>query len=172
MNNNPPFLQFFLLVIVLFYSSVSCVGNVLPSGFPIQSIPSENINTYLKIYTPIGWNDFRVGSPIAIEIINISDETISATLDFSIQCFTYSDSKWNLLPKVPVERNEGYLIMRPSIDIPQDALASVIFPIIKNADVPIDLRVLVTGNIFRDGKPTDMRVGAFTDVTLYPSTDN
>jgi hypothetical protein len=72
---------------------------------------------------------------------------------------------------VPVERNEGYLIMRPSNDIPQDALASVIFPIIENAEVPIDLWVLVTGNKFRNGKPTDMRVGAFTDVTLYPSTD-
>jgi len=63
---------------------------------------------------------------------------------------------------------DGHLILRPSNGNPLKTSAVVIFPIIKNASDPIQLRIVITGNIFRDGKPTDIRVGAFIDVTLYP----
>ena len=61
--------------------------------------------------------------------------------------------------------------MKPSKGDPYKTLGAVIYPIIENTDEPINLRVVITGNIFRDGKQTDTKVGAYIDVTLYPSTE-
>jgi len=159
------------IVLLIPFCCISCNVNKLPSDFPVQEIPTENINTFLEIYIPYGWNDFIIGSPIAIEVINIGDEIISAPVGFNIQCYSYSDSKWNLIQKKKIERMDGHLILRPSNGNPLKTSAVVIFPIIKNASDPIQLRIVITGNIFRDGKPTDIRVGAFIDVTLYSSTE-
>jgi len=154
-----------------FLFTTSCQYSGYPNSFPVHDIPIDNINTYIQIYLPYGWNDFLIGGPLAIGIDNISDETIAFPADYNIQSYFYSDDKWTLIDKHHIERLDGYLIMKPSKGDPSKTLGAVIYPIIENTRDPIDLRVVITGNIFRNGKPTDIKVGAFTDVTLYPSTE-
>ena len=99
---------------------------------------------------------------------NISDEILGFPKDFNIQCYTYSGSEWNNIEQELIQRNKGNIIMKPSKGDPKYTLLAIVYPIIEDMKEPIYLRVVILGNIIRDGRNSDIKVGAFTDVRLIP----
>lgn len=148
----------------------SCLIYPFPIDFPVEGIPLDNVNSHIQIFAPYGWNKYTIGEPIAIHIENISDEILVFPGDFNIQSYSYSDSGWVLQKKeIEIVADENRYIC-PSLGGNQKTAAVVFYPIIE-LEESINLRVVITGHVFREGKPTDIRVGAFTDVRLKPKPD-
>jgi hypothetical protein len=164
--------HFKLKIVVLIFLCVSitnlCSCKYWNSTIPKYDIPQENINTYVKIFAPKGWNEFIIGDPIAVVVDVIGKEILVFPADFNIQCFTYTDSKWSEIEKEQIQRLNGKIIMFPSKGKPELIRSALIFPKINDQVDPLKLRVVIVGHIYIDGKSTDQLVGAYTDVKLYP----
>jgi hypothetical protein len=150
--------------------SSSCLNYPFPNDFPVEGIPDDYINSHIRIISPGGWNKFIIGEPIAISIENISEEIIVFPGDFNIQSYSFSESGWVLHNKAFEYGLDGNRYLCPSLDGNRKTAAKAFYPIIE-LDETINLRIVITGHVFRDGKPTDILVGAFTDIRLKPPPD-
>jgi hypothetical protein len=155
-----------IIPIILKITSFDWEKFILP--FPAENIAPRNVNTYVRIYPPFGWNNFKYNNPISIEVVNTGDEMLYFTGDLNIQCFRISRRGWQLVEKYSIKDDEGVTILYPiGGDFASTSIAEV-WPIINDHDNVLFLRVIVTGQLFIGGLPTDDYVGAYTDVILFP----
>jgi len=159
----------FILVLLWSMISCSCFRYPFPPDFPVEGVPPQNVNSYVRIYLPNGWDYDEIGDPIVIKIENISDEILIFPRNFNSQSYLYSDYGWILQEKI-TDIGEGYVMICPSKEGSLENAVEVFFPIL-DFDNSINLRVVITGHVFRNGKPTNTRVGAYTDVRLKLQSD-
>lgn len=159
-----------IVALILFCVSITSLCSCRDRNLtiPKYDIPKENINSYVKIYAPKGWNDKLIGNPITVVVDVLGDETLVFPADFNIQCFTYSDSKWSEIEIEEIQRQSGKIIMHPSNGKPELIRSAMVLPIINDLSDPVILRVVVVGHLYLNGEKTDQLVGAYTDMKLYP----
>ena len=81
--------------------------------------------------------------------------------------FIYENSHWVRVvnfPKYP----DGYIILSPAKLDPLMFGAAVVDPFLPDIHKPVILRVILIGNIYRDGEISDEETGAYIDVVLKP----
>lgn len=146
----------------------ACAGEQPPTGMPPVDIPLEVLNTEVRVFYLEGWNTFRIDDPVALSVEVVGDEQVIFPPDFGVRMFLYSEGMWVEIEGVPTEYRGGSFVLSPSHGDPFEVGDTSVFPIVPDKGTPALLRVFVTGHVYRDGKATDERVGAFVDLTLNP----
>ena len=159
------------MLVMLFMLALpsACVPQPDGEDMPEIGIPVESLNSQVNAFAPKGWNTFKVGDPITLEIYVIGNEEIIFPPDFGIRTFLYRDGNWTeVVESVPVAYSHGDVILSPYRGNLFVSGTAVAFPILQNANDLMLLRIFVSGHIYRNGKATDEKVGAYVDVILHP----
>ncbi len=136
---------------------------------PEIGLPVERLNTQVYVFAPKGWNTFKFNDPITLEIRVIGNEEIIFPPDFGVSTFLYRDGSWlEVVESVPVTYSHGDVILPPYRGNLFLSGTAVAFPILQNASDPTLLRIFVFGHVYRNGKATDEKVGAYADVIIHP----
>jgi hypothetical protein len=110
----------------------------------------------------------RIGHIFDLLLQNQSDEPIWVAWDQNPRVFVYSADAhdWVEVPDRVVHMSEGELL-----DARGQGLWAIILgikPLLGVADAPVEVRVVVTGQVVSRGTPAAEQVGAYLDVVLEP----
>jgi hypothetical protein len=136
---------------------------------PDVGIPPEEMNSEVGALTPDRWNTYTINDRVALEVEVVGSEQVIFPSDFGARVFANVDDQWvevNLLP--PARPRQGQFLLSPSQGDPSEPAEAIVYPILQQTDRPVLIRVIVIGNIYRDGLATDRQVAAYADVTLRP----
>lgn len=148
--------------------TTACVLQLDLENVPDVDIPVEDLNSQVSVFAPKGWNTFKVNEPIELEIYVTGSEKVIFPPDFGVKTFLYDNGEWiEVVETVPITYPPGDVILPPSNGNPFMAGGARSFPILLDASDPTLLRIFVFGYIYRDGKATDEKVGAYVDVILH-----
>lgn len=157
-----PKIIFVLCVLVLLLGACESKPD-LPPEF---DFPQEEINTRVKLSAPAGWNTFKIHNRVELLIEVVSDDQIA--FDFDARMFIYKDNQWIEVENVPTTYPEEKQILSPARgDHNKVGMASV-YPILPDPAYPVKLRLVVVGNIVRDGQITEEQTAAYIDIELKP----
>lgn len=126
--------------------------------------PDCTMNSTIR-FLPLQEN-YKLGNQIILNYKNYSQDQIAFPPGSGVKILTYeqSDLQWvELQNRMKYSASpEPYVLVGPA-----DELSSyhtvVILPVILN-DSSIEMRVVITGHIYRDNAETDECVGAFIDI--------
>jgi len=129
-------------------------------------IPKSDVNTKIQLISQ------RFGQDQAIIIMNESNESIMFKQGFNLKIYSYDyiEQEW-----VQIQNKVEYISENPLVLVPQKINAENSFqdvtikPDLEEKDLPITIRVLVTGNLYQNNEMTDYQVSAYTDIKLDES---
>jgi hypothetical protein len=152
----------------LIFTIASCADTriAFDGTFPGIDLPISEMNTRIRLTAPEYVNSFTIGDTIAIEVDNLSDTPVEIVLDKDIKVFTKQGNGWT-----EIENYYFYsgTISQVPVKSPETPVG-IGFPIKPaiGGDEPVVIRVIVIGTVYKNGKPTSIRTGAYLDLTLYP----
>lgn len=157
------------LFIILFTSA--CSSSKLPP-MPDIGAQVDEFNTDFKLSVPEGWNTYKVNEPVILRIEVLGNESISFSYDAfnnrkDINLFVLEENKWveiENLAKYP----EGFLVYMPANTDPLKYGVVSIFPILKDIDQTVLLRIVLTGYFFENNQITNKQSISYIDVPLNP----
>lgn len=137
-----------------------------PRTEPQIGVEEKYINQYFILRAPIIENSFSFGSPIFLEVKNISEEKIIFPRDFNIVMFVQINDTWKEVPEKPIERiPDNDLILFPFSET-RNILSFAVIP-----DLPISherqkIRIYIIGKT--DNGDNSIEIASFTDIILIP----
>lgn len=134
---------------------------------PDIGIPLNELNTKVRLAAPRGWNTFKIGHIIAINVDVISSEQVEFTFDYGARIFIWKDNQWSEVPN-SMGYPEGDIILPITGNGPFTSGSTSVVPVISNVNEPVTVRIFVIGYIYKNGQITDKRTGAYIDVKVYP----
>lgn len=158
-----------LITIFLLWLMVSCKQQETPVqlDMPEVGISSDIMNTRVLLTTPSSVNTFQVNDGIYVYVNNISTDQVIFKYDFGNRIFIYKDNEWIEVKDI-TENPEGYEILSPSGGNAFKFGSISVMPIIQNIkNEPILVRIILIGNIYKDGTITDEIVASYIDVNLH-----
>lgn len=156
-----------LSFIALVVAQVGCQPLKPTPEMPDIGVSSESINTYVKVVVPPAFNEFKLGKPIAIQVTSISKEQILFQSDLGARLFYLDGDKWVKTNNLNGIYPEGNFIFPKSRSYPDNTAETFVFPNLPKTKQVVTVRVVVIGNIYKDGKATDQKTAAYVDVTLH-----
>jgi hypothetical protein len=133
---------------------------------PDIGVPTDQLNADLRLWAPSEINDYKINEPVWLAVEVVGKEKVIFARDYGNRMFRYMDGEWVEVKNVPTDWGEGQFLLSPSNGDPLKWGDTSIFPSLEGADGPIQLRIFIVGNTYRDGAPTQEKVGAYVDVTL------
>jgi hypothetical protein len=133
---------------------------------PDIGIPDNEINSRFKLTAPEGWNTFKTGEVIGLSIAVISDDQIAFKTD-GAKIFLLEKETWVEIPNF-MNYPQGYDLLSPSKNDPFKQGATVVVPQIPDENGNALVRIILIGNIYRDGQITDELTAGYIDVKLTP----
>jgi len=136
----------------------------------IISIPYDDLNDKFRLAIPRGLDDIRFGSQINLELLNDSRDAILFPANFGITIFTFNETtdSWaeinNLVEYLPVGVKELYPLKKDSLG----GGVIGVYPDIEDFTQPITIRVLMVGEVIREGISTNEFAGSYIDITISP----
>jgi hypothetical protein len=135
-------------------------------GMPDIGVPTDKLNADLRLWAPSEINDYKINEPISLAVEVVGREQVIFARDYGNRMFRYMDGDWLEVENVPTNWGEGQFLLSPSNGDPLEWGDTGVFPWFEGVDGPIRLRIIVVGHTYRDGAPTQEKVGAYVDVTL------
>jgi len=154
------------VAVIILFQTVGCQSHQdLQMSLPAEDISIEDVNSQLRLSAPEGWNTFKTGQSIVLEIENISDHTIA--VDYTLpRVFLYQEEQWVEIEKLGEYTGETIQILSPTDGDADGAVG--ILPDLPDPSQAVTLRILVVGNIVQDGVVTEEQTAAFIDILLSP----
>ena len=164
-----PFRILFLLLVLA--NITSCSPKALQSKEAAFSriVPLSEMNTRLKFMAlDSSEKPYKIGSSIELALENTSSNRVIFPSDYGIKIFTYQNGKWisinNLTKYIP----EGNTQVSPKGPDNPGIIGVGFFPDLSNDGRPIELRVVVIGDVYEGENPTGEKASAYIDITLQP----
>jgi hypothetical protein len=157
---------FISLVLVVCIIS-ACKGNVTEKTMPDIGVPSNEMNSKLELLAPDGWNKFKSGFPITLAVKGISSDQILFNSDYGARLFIYKDNNWIEISNGE-EYPEGSTILYPFENNYLRIAAVNLWPKLQDTTKPVSVRVILVGNVYRNGQMTDEVTAGYIDVNLKP----
>ena len=112
-------------------------------------------------------NTFKTKESINLVIKVISSDQIWFKSDYGVRLFVYEDAKWD---EVGNDENypTGNIILSPADNDAFKNGATVIWPRLPDSTKPVTIRIILVGNVYRDGKMTNEVTAGYIDVNLKP----
>jgi hypothetical protein len=154
-----------ILILIMFVAGcINSTSNLSCENF-LGDIPTESINSDLQINVPDHINEFRVKSPIFVEVVNTTRSIIEISPDSDLKIYWLGDNKWET-----ASNQVSYLsvtdLLWPESDSSLGLTFYQIMPIFLDQSAPVKVCVVVEGILKTND--TSSRVLAFTEFTLYP----
>lgn len=156
----------FLLLLSAALLSTGCHSSVLPPT-PDVGIPEAEMNRQFHLDAPLGWNDFKIGESVVLRVDVVSDNQITFRSDYGARVFILENQQWVEISNL-MEYPEGSFILSPSKGDPSMHAAASLFPDLPDTKKAVTIRIVLIGNIYRNGETTDERTGTFIDFKLRP----
>jgi hypothetical protein len=159
-----------LIFLAIMLIPISACDNNTPGStndMPDIGIPPDEFNKKVKLFAPDGWNTFRIGDSVALEVEVVGDEQIAFAPDYGARLFIYEKNQWLEVANF-TNYPEGIFILSPANDDYLKLGAIGVKPILPDPNKAVMLRIILVGNIYRDGKITDEVTAAYIDVDLKP----
>jgi hypothetical protein len=161
------FLEFsaivFLATACIFSQATKKSEEIFTSMFP-----ETPMNSDIHFWKPS--EEFTNGQSMGLTLENTSAHEVRFSDENDVSVFVFEDNAWNkvknTLTYVPanVERP-----LRPKAPDNPGVTAILLNPHLDNAKLaPVNVRVVVIGTIYENGRKTDKKTGAYIDVKLNP----
>jgi hypothetical protein len=157
-------ISFSLLLLI-----TACKDKPLTPAIPMPDIgiPHEEMNTKIHLTAPDGWNTFKIGDEVSLSVEVISNDKISFPPDYGARMFILENSKWKEIPNF-MKYPEGNLIISQTNGNYLNVGGAPVDPLIPDQTKPVLLRIILVGNIYRDGQVTAEKTAAYIDVKMTP----
>jgi hypothetical protein len=155
----------FLIIIPNVFACTSSTNGT--PEMPDIGIPLDQFNTQFKIVAPDGWNTFKVGDGVTLDIEVIGDNPIAFKADYGAALFVLKEDHWVEVANM-MKYPKGYFFLEPARGEAFKTGAASVDPILNDIHEAITLRVILIGNIVKDKQITDERVAGYIDVELKP----
>ena len=157
-------------VLFLFVSLYGCSSNKA-IDLPDTGIPADELNQDLAIEIVPMFNTFKVRQAVSLLVHLRSEIEVRTTDNFNARLFVLSPegSEWQEIEEVPdlgVFQPVDIVMSKKADGL--DEVSFSVFPSIQKAGKPVQLLVIITGDVYVDGQKTDKKVGAYTIVNLKP----
>jgi len=161
-------MYFFLLYLTVFsHLLTSCQSLPAMPELPDVGIPAEEINKRIKLIAPQEWNTFKTGEVIGISVEVISEDQIAFQHDYDVLIFALKDREWVEVPNL-MNYPEGYVLLSKPNGEPFKRGDARVDPILPDLDKNVTVRIIIVGNIYRDGQITEDQTAAYIDLELKP----
>lgn len=147
--------------------TIACKGNMSERTMPDIGIPSTEFNTKMQVSAPDGINTFKIGDSISLAIKIISSEQIWFESNYGARLFIAEGDKWEEI-RNGENYPEGSFILAPTGNDYFKVGATAIWPQLPDTTKPVTLRVILVGNVYRNGQMTDEVTAGYVDVNLKP----
>jgi hypothetical protein len=153
-------------------TAIKDLNNEIQLSIPIISVKRTYKNqpsiTYLK-----GPDDLRVGEPITVIIKNKSKNLIVIPKEsqFTILFYNEDDKQWIEINDIlnNTQSDKDLELLPEGSDDPIDFKVIGVQPALLGITKPMEIRILVIGEVYENGISTKKQVGAYLDLTLHPS---
>jgi len=157
-----------LLAIIMLFTG--CQAS-LPESLPDVGVKQEEINSRIRL-TIQGVTDGTVKNQdnITIRVDVVTSDYIEFPYDYGVRLFTYQEDQW-----IEIEDYSTYskdlkkpIILPLSQKYPIQAGFTGVSPYSSTLDKDVPLRIILVGNIIRDGKTTEEKTAGYINLTLKP----
>jgi hypothetical protein len=155
----------FLSLLVFF--AWGCEDRTELAPMPDVGIPVVEMNTRIHLQAPDGWNSFKIGDVVGIDVEVISDDQIAFSHDYGAKIFIYEDQEWREIPNF-MKYPEGNMILTQANGNYFKHGGVELDPIFPDGSKSVVIRVILIGNIYRNGQITNEQTAAFIDLKLKP----
>ena len=141
------------------------------NGMPAIGVPIADMNTKLQILSPAGFNNtYKNNDPLSLIVKVVTDDQVAFTPDFGARMFIYQNEKWEEVKNTEEYSQDmsQYTIYSNAKDNPFEDGDPILCPSISNLPKTAPLRVIIIGNIYKDGKVTDTKTAGYIDLVLKP----
>ena len=140
-------------------------------NLPNAGVPANDLNQDLVIEIVPMFNTFKVGQAVSLLVHLRSEIEVRTTPNFNARLFVLppESSEWQEIEEVPdlgVFEPVDIVMSKKADGL--DEVSFSVFPSIQNEGEPVQLLVIITGDVYMDGQQTDKKVGAYTIVNLKP----
>jgi hypothetical protein len=165
MHKSVRYIWLLLISSIFLMSGCNQRTEIIP--MPDFGVPSEEMNTKIHLEVPEGWNTYKIGEAIEINVEVIAKEKIAFEYDYDAKIFVLEDKEWVEVPNL-MEYPEGTLILPPSNGEPNLQGSASVDPVLPKFDHQVTIRIVLMGNIYRNEQVTNERVASYVDVVLKP----
>jgi hypothetical protein len=151
----------FLVVILVFLAA--CQSDVSFSGFADLPVETDELNTQVYVFAPVGANSFEIGDDIFLVVQATGENTLVFPPGFGAVIYRYNKNQWIQVEKLPAKYAYGDWIIPPG-----GKASEIIWTKLSDQSHKILLRVFVFGHVYQHGETTDEIVGGYTDIVLHP----
>jgi hypothetical protein len=170
-----------LPILVFLFLLVGCARQI-----PDVGIPSKYLNRYLEIQPSYGFNNFRVGESIVLDVVARTD--VEVEVNFAqIRIFMFDEKlkdwreiKDNSFSGAGIFRGADllpdYFSKPPDILLSKSCISSRcqetetfgVDPDVQDMGKSVDVLVVISGFVYENGKKTNQITGAYIVFTLRP----
>jgi hypothetical protein len=163
--------RYFLILILLLILLVGFLKlkNLRGDSFS-QVVQVNDLNTKIHVSAPESVNDFKFSSGVTLVVDNLTDDLIKLyPPGEGIKIYIKSNNDW-----IEIRNLINYYPLSAEIPVPPkntDSPGGSMFdvkPDILNANEKTTVRIVLIGQIYKNNLPTNQKVGAYTDVILFP----
>lgn len=130
-------------------------------------LASEAVNSRFTVEAPPNWSTLQIGDGIGLQVKVVAEDEISFAYDFGARIFTRVEDRWVELEN-SMRYPEGSIILSSEPQPTRKAQIVIVAPNISTSDTPITVRIILFGEMFRDGKLTGEITAALINIDLYP----
>jgi hypothetical protein len=158
----------FLYVLLLTTACLAKFSRKEASFFKLM--PLSEMNTVIRFWRPRPSEVFNVGDSVDLTLENFSKDKIKFPTDYGVRIFSFnrSDGQWSEIVNGMKYFPPGNPQISPKGPDSPGVIGIGLWPLLENKGASIDLRVVVVGNVEKDGVLTEEQVGAYIDLTLQP----
>lgn len=159
-----------LLILLFPLIVVGCSSNNFPN-IPETGIPVEHLNKDLKLIALPAFNTFKIGESINLELRLVSNLKVEVSPESGTQLFSLNSetNEWQQVQEVPdlgVFEPQTFILSLEDNGINEISVS--LYPSLPISTKPIDLLIIVIGNVIQEGRISDQKVGAYIIVKLKP----
>jgi len=160
----------FLIVGFLLFAVSGCIEYDLPD-IPDVGVSVDQLNKDLRLIAFSNFNSFKIGESLHLELRVESDREIQVSPDFDSHIFALNakTKEWQEVQEVPdlgIFESQTFVLSREEGEIREISID--LDPVLSNRSEPVNLLIVVTGNIVEGGKTSDHKVGAYIVIILKP----
>jgi hypothetical protein len=136
----------------------------------IQLAPVKEWNATIKFWSPEPTDLFTIGDPVHLSLENFSEYKVIFPRDNGIKIYQYDEGQNTWLQ---IENKMRYIppgntqVSPKSTGLP-GVIGIGLLPELRSEGKPIEIRVVVVGNLEKNNELTNEQVGAYIDITLQP----
>lgn len=160
-------IKYYPLLALVFILTISCTRGPTEKTMPDIGIPSSEMNSKVQLLAPDGWNKFKTEDNVMLAVKGISSDQVLFKSDYGARLFILQDNNWKEISN-GVDYSDGNIVLYPFENNYLNYGSVVLRPRLPDSTKPVTVRIILVGNIYRNGQMTNEVTAGYIDVNLKP----